>query len=301
MFEPIKRQISFEFCKNKRRLFKCANVDLITTPTSIPSSGFWQGTMQQSRYHRTPRRGRTARRCRYGVGQEGNREGTCDQLPGNRSKDCSDDSSKETSVEEVLDPVLDTKDVLINTNLNIQSGDTGNDKEAECDTHLTANHESRQVLSFTLEEEVADTLGHWVVSTVFRLELGSPEESNLHTFQETNTADKDNKEDDRDTIGKSPLSHGCLSLEESLKSDSKGIAQDSKGDDNTDPEEGNLGSRLVGLIGDNRLASKPVGAHLDEVREVHDTCEGKKEDTTSSWEREEIIVRRLMNVTDKIR
>ena len=275
-FEPIKRQISFEFCKNKRRLFKCANVDLIILQLQDLLLDHGKEPCSRANTTELQEEAELQEDVDNGVGQEGNREGTCNQLPGNRSKDGSDDSSKETSVEEVLDPVLDTKDVLINTNLNIQSGDTGNDKEAECDTHLTANHESRQVLSFTLEEEVADTLGHGVVSTVFRLELGGPEESNLHTFQETNTADKDDEEEDRDTIGKSPLGHGCLSLEESLKGDSKGIGQDSQGDDNTDPEEGNLGSRLVGLIGDNRLSSKPVGAHLDEVREVHDTCEGKQ-------------------------
>ena len=170
---------------------------------------------------------------------------------------------------------MDTKDVLINTNLNIKGGDTGNDEEAQGHTHLTANHETRQVLSFTLEEAVAHTLGHGVVTTVLSLELGGPEEGNLHTLQKTNTAHKDDKQNDRNSIGKSPLGHGGLSLEESLKGNSKGKDQDSKGDDNTDPEEGNLGTRLVGFIGHNRLASNLVGSNLDEVREVHDTCRGR--------------------------
>eukprot|EP00980_Cylindrotheca_fusiformis_P018569 scaffold6155_cov108-Cylindrotheca_fusiformis.AAC.4 len=95
-----------------------------------------------------------------GVGKEGHGEGRSNQLPRDGGKNGGDDSSKESQVEELLDTVRNAKDVVVNTNLNIQSGDTGNDEKAKCDGHLTTDHESELVASLTLGNKFTSLAGN---------------------------------------------------------------------------------------------------------------------------------------------
>jgi len=177
------------------------------------------------------------------VGEEGNREASGNQLPGNGSKDGGGDGSHESQVEEQLDTVRDTEDVGLVTNINVDGGDTGNNEEAKGDSHLTTAHESRKILSTVLEKALASLEGNGGGST-FRLgDLGDSKESNLHTLEKTNTAHEDKEEDEGDSVGDSIPGRG-LSTVEGFNGDSKGKSKNSHGEKDTSPEEGKGESSL---------------------------------------------------------
>mmetsp|Transcript_22933 Transcript_22933/g.49948 ORF Transcript_22933/g.49948 Transcript_22933/m.49948 type:complete len:275 (+) Transcript_22933:152-976(+) len=93
------------------------------------------------------------------VAQEGDGEAGGDQLPCDRSEDSGGDSSHESQVEHLLDTIRDTEDVLVFTNDNIDSGDTGDYEEAKSNSHLTTTHETGKVASTVAEQTVAGLEG----------------------------------------------------------------------------------------------------------------------------------------------
>ena len=204
------------------------------------------------------------------VGKESNREASGNQLPGNGSKDGGGDGSHETQVEHLLDGVRDTEDVVLVTDINVDGGDTGDDEEAKGDSHLATAHESRKILSAVLEKAFASAEGHGGGSTFGLRKLGDGEESNLHTFKKTDAAHKNEEEDEGDSVRKS-FPGGSLSTVKSIDGDGKGEEKNSKGEENTSPEEGEGDSGLRRLVGFNRLSSGPVSHVSDEVGSVHDT------------------------------
>ena len=207
-----------------------------------------------------------------GAVEEGNWEGGSGQLPSNGSDDGSDDSRVEASVEELLGTIGNAKNILARSDFDVESGDTSNDKEAGDHAELTSNHESREVLTIALEEEVAGLLAKEGGSTFFCRELGDGEEGDLHSFQHTYNCHESNEEDKRDDF-RDTLPHGCLALEECTNGHSKGEAQNGKGHDDAGPEEDESESLTGLLIGLDGLARDGGYDVLDEVRRVHHTRE----------------------------
>jgi len=149
------------------------------------------------------------------VAQEGNGEGTGNQLPCNRSQDGGGNSTQETQVEELLDTIRDTEDILSSSRDNIQGGHTGNHEETKGDSHLTTTHKSGKILSTVLEKAVASLEGHGG-GTTFRLrKLGDSEECNLHTLKKTNTGHQ-HKEEDQSNNGWKSFPRGRLALSMAL-------------------------------------------------------------------------------------
>jgi len=209
------------------------------------------------------------------VTQESNGEAGCNQLPCDGSENGSGDGSHESQVEHLLDTIRDTKDVLVFTNNNVDSGDTGDNEEAKSDSHLATTHESRKVTSTILEKAFAGAEGQRRRSTFGLGELGNCEESNLHTFEKTDGAHKNEEKDKTDSLvgrfSHSKFPGRGLSTVKGLNGDSKGESKNSKREGDTCPEENKGRSRLWGLVGFNRLSSGPVGHHSDQVGCVHDT------------------------------
>ena len=222
------------------------------------------------------------------VGQELKREGSSNQLPGDGSKDGGDDSTQETHVEEFLDGVRDTEDVSVDTNLNVQGSDTGNDKEAKSDTHLTANHESRKVTSFSAEQKLAGLHGHGVGSAFALWKLRDGEEGNLHTLQHTDERHEHEEQDNGNTIWHR-VPHGSLSIEEGLQSNRKAERKDGDGPQASSPEEEGLRRTARLLIGNNGLSGEPVEEVLNEVGSVHDTSLLNKESNPESESHEVVF------------
>lgn len=128
-----------------------------------------------------------------GSGQKGHGESGGHQLPSDGSNNGGDQGTKKTSVEQGLDAITDTKDILISLFqfngcdwcLKKQRGEkydysseqlrygsdveiiillpcthtSSNNEKAECDTHLTSHHESRQVASISFKENITSALG----------------------------------------------------------------------------------------------------------------------------------------------
>jgi hypothetical protein len=205
-----------------------------------------------------------------GVGQELNREGRSNQLPGNGGKNGGDKGSQESKVEQLLDRIRDSEDVLINSNFVGNSGDTGNDEEAKGDSQLTTDHESRQVAATSFEQAVADLLGENGISSVLLGDLSDGEESNLHTLKHTNNTHEQDEKDDRDSSWNT-FPHGSASSEKSFKSDGKRKDKDGNGHQTASPEEDSLKTSLGSFVGLDGLSSKFVGSHLDQVTSVHET------------------------------
>jgi len=206
------------------------------------------------------------------VGEEGDWEDGCDELPGDGSDDGGDEGSQKSSVEELLGGVRDIEDVLAFAHLDIESGDTGDDEEAHGDADLAADHESWKVASLSTEEKFASLAGNWVVSTFILWELGDREESDLHTLEHTDDGHEDEEEDDGDSVWNS-RPHGGLSIEESGEGDGHGVAQDGEGEEDAAPVEGILGTVAWCFLGLDFLAGDPDEEHLDEVTRVQKSGE----------------------------
>merc|ERR1719343_1468891 len=147
------------------------------------------------------------------VAEEGNGELSGDQLPGDGTKDGGNKSSHETQVEHSLDGVRDTEDVVLNTDFDVDGGNTSDDEEAKGDSHLTTAHESRKILSTVAEQAVACLKSDGRGST-FRLgELGDGEEGDLHPLKKTDAAHKNEEEDKRDSLRKSFPGRGLSTVE----------------------------------------------------------------------------------------
>ena len=159
-----------------------------------------------------------------GDGQESDGEGRSNELPGDGSQDRSDEGAEETGVEKLLNAIGDAEDVLVDANANVESGDAGNDEEAEGDTELTTDHEAGQVAALALEEEVTGHLGALRVSLLVLGHFGDSEEGNLHALEEADDGHEDEEEDDGGgTVDALP--HGGLALEECLECDGQGISE----------------------------------------------------------------------------
>jgi len=205
------------------------------------------------------------------VAQESNREASGNQLPGDGTKDGGGDGTHESQVEKTkLDPVRDIEDVRLVSDINVDGSDTGNDEKAKGDSHLATAHESRKVLSAVLEEAFAGLEGQGGRSALGLRKLGDGEEGNLHTFEKTDAAHKNEEEDEGDSFRKS-FPGGGLSTVESFNGDSKGESEDTEGEKDTSPEEDQSESGLGRLVRFNRLSSGPESHHTDQVRSVHDT------------------------------
>ena len=204
------------------------------------------------------------------VAQESNREASGNQLPCDGSEDGGGDGTHKTQVEHLLDRIRDAEDVVIDTNFNVNSGNTGNDEEASSDGHLATAHESGKVLSSVLEKAVA-SLQSKTGRTAFRLgKLGDGEESNLHTLEKSNTAHEDKEENEGDGVRES-FPGGGLSTVESFNGNGKGKSKNAKGEKDASPEEDQCDPGFRRLVGFDRLSSGPVSNHTDQIRSVHDT------------------------------
>mmetsp|Transcript_8279 Transcript_8279/g.24473 ORF Transcript_8279/g.24473 Transcript_8279/m.24473 type:complete len:298 (-) Transcript_8279:606-1499(-) len=204
------------------------------------------------------------------VAQESNGEAGSNQLPCDGSKDGGGNGSHETQIEHLLDLIRNTEDVLVYSDDNVDGGNTGDNEEAQGDSHLTTAHETGKVLSAVLEKNVAG-LHCQLGRSAFRLgKLGNGEESNLHTFEETDAAHEDEEKEERDSLGEG-VPGGGLSSVKGFDGDGKGESKNSKREKNTDPEEEKSSTGLNRFVGLNRLSSSPVGHHTDQVRSVHNS------------------------------
>ena len=219
--------------------------------------------------------GKAQKNVGNGVVQEGDGEGRCRQLPGDGGNDGSNNSGVEAKVEEGLGTVSDSEDVLSLSGHDGHGGDGSNDEERGNHGELTSNHESRKVLSITLEEELTGLAAEERSSTLIGRKLGNSEEGNLHTLQHTNDGAEEEEEEDGDTVGNTGVlvNHLCLSLEESGDDDSQGESKDGKRHEHTSPEEGKCQSSLGLFVGLDGLSRKNGEDVLDQVGRVHDTGE----------------------------
>mmetsp|Transcript_45417 Transcript_45417/g.84098 ORF Transcript_45417/g.84098 Transcript_45417/m.84098 type:complete len:460 (+) Transcript_45417:332-1711(+) len=205
------------------------------------------------------------------VGQEGNGERRGHKLPGDRSNIRCDDSSKQTSVEESLDTIRHTEDVLVFWT-NSKSTDTGNHEEAQGHTQLTPNHEARQVPALSTVQQVASLHGELGLSSLGLLELGDGEERNLHALQQSNDGHEKEEQNHANSWGDTGPDRG-LAIEEGRQSHSQGEAQHGKGHNHAEPEEHKNTTSLRRLIGLDRLASQLPDNQLNDVGEVHEAGE----------------------------
>mmetsp|Transcript_8280 Transcript_8280/g.24476 ORF Transcript_8280/g.24476 Transcript_8280/m.24476 type:complete len:499 (-) Transcript_8280:39-1535(-) len=204
------------------------------------------------------------------VAQESNGEAGSNQLPCDGSKDGGGNGSHETQIEHLLDLIRNTEDVLVYSDDNVDGGNTGDNEEAQGDSHLTTAHESREVTSSILEQTFASAEGHKGGSTFGLGELGDGEESNLHSLKKTDTAHEDEEQKERDSLRNSIPGRG-LSTVESINGNTKGKSKNSEGEEDTEPEEGEGDSSLRRFVGFDRLSCGPVSHHTDQVGSVHDT------------------------------
>ena len=209
------------------------------------------------------------------VVQEGNGEGRSSQLPGDGSQDGGDDGSVESIVQEGLGSVGDSEDVVALTGGDVQSSNGSNQEETEHNSELTANHESGQVLSVTLEEKLACLASEEGSSTLVGRKLGNSEEGNLHTLKHTNNGHEEEEKEDGNTGGHAGVLGGNLglSVEQGNKGDSQAESKDGKRHEHTSPEEGEGESSAGLLVGDDGLARSSRQDVLDEVGRVHDSRE----------------------------
>ena len=203
-----------------------------------------------------------------GVAEEGNGEGRSNQLPGNGGNNGGDKSSKESHVEELLGGGRDSPQGRVTgIGVNVKGSDTGNEKHARDDAKLTSNHESRKVESVSMEQKSAGLLGPHAVSTFFLADLGDGEESNLHTFQKSDTGHKE-EENNNCSAGRDRFPHGGLSLEKSSQSDGKGKGKNSNGDQAPSEEEQVLEGALGGFVGLDDFSGACGDNHLDDIRSM---------------------------------
>ena len=212
-----------------------------------------------------------------GEGEESEGEGTGNQLPGNGGKDSSKDGTQESHTKELLESIGDTKDVVIGgvsffVKVDLDREDTSNNEEAKSDSHLTTNHETGEVASVVLEEQVNSTLGPRSVGTFGFGELADGEESDLHTFQHTNDDHEEEQQKDRGDR-RNTIPDGGLIVKDSGKGDGNGETKNTNGEENTGPVEDEGESGLGGFLRFNGGLGEPVEAITDEVAHVHDTGE----------------------------
>mmetsp|Transcript_5779 Transcript_5779/g.16204 ORF Transcript_5779/g.16204 Transcript_5779/m.16204 type:complete len:555 (-) Transcript_5779:96-1760(-) len=204
-----------------------------------------------------------------GVAQELKREGTSHQLPGNGGNNGGDQGSKKTSFEELLGTITNSKNIVFII-FNVNSGDTGNDKEARNNTQLASNHKSRKTTSTISKEEFTSPFGPDICVTFFFGDLGNSKESNLHTFQHANNRHQTKEEDDSNNSWHT-LPHGGLAIEQCGQGHSEGKDQEGTGEDNLSPVA-NVSKGITGfLIGFHRLSSQFGNNHLDKIGSMQET------------------------------
>mmetsp|Transcript_10334 Transcript_10334/g.22740 ORF Transcript_10334/g.22740 Transcript_10334/m.22740 type:complete len:538 (+) Transcript_10334:172-1785(+) len=204
-----------------------------------------------------------------GVAQELKRKGTSHQLPGNGGNNGGDQGSKKTSFKELLGTIANSKDIGFII-FNINSGHTGNDKEARNNAQLTSNHESRKTTSTVSKEEVASHSSPTVGITFLFSDLGHSKEGNLHTFQHTNNRHQTKEEDDGNSRWNT-FPHGGLAIKQGRQSDSEGKDKEGNREENLSPVAKVAKSITRRLVGFNRLASQLGDNHLDKVGSMQET------------------------------
>mmetsp|Transcript_15562 Transcript_15562/g.35631 ORF Transcript_15562/g.35631 Transcript_15562/m.35631 type:complete len:538 (+) Transcript_15562:176-1789(+) len=204
-----------------------------------------------------------------GVAQEGKREGTSHQLPGNGGNNGGDQGSKKTSFKELLGTIANSKDIGFII-FNINSGHTGNDKEARNNAQLTSNHESRKTTSTVSKEEVTGPSGPRVGITFGFSDLGHSKEGNLHTLQHTNNRHQTKEEDDGNSRWNT-FPHGGLAIKQGRQSDSEGKDKEGNREENLSPVAKVAKSITGRLVGFDRLAGHHGDNHLDQVGSMQET------------------------------
>mmetsp|Transcript_15560 Transcript_15560/g.35617 ORF Transcript_15560/g.35617 Transcript_15560/m.35617 type:complete len:563 (+) Transcript_15560:176-1864(+) len=204
-----------------------------------------------------------------GVAQEGKREGTSHQLPGNGGNNGGDQGSKKTSFEELLGTITNSKNIVFII-FNVNSGDTGNDKEARNNAQLTSNHESRKTTSTVSKEEVTGPSGPRVGITFGFSDLGHSKEGNLHTLQHTNNRHQTKEEDDGNSRWNT-FPHGGLAIKQGRQSDSEGKDKEGNREENLSPVAKVAKSITGRLVGFDRLAGHHGDNHLDQVGSMQET------------------------------
>ena len=245
-------------------LLGCSNVDLVVFVSEhlLGDASQYPGSSAES--SPLKEEGEDQENVGQWVVQEGNGEGRCSQLPCDGGKDGGDDGSVEAKVEEGLGTILDSKDVLSRSRLDVHGGDRGNDEEGSDNGELTSNHESRKVLSITLEEKMAGLFAEERCSTLVGRKLGNGEEGNLHTLQHTNNGHEDEENDEGNSWWNS-IPHRSLSGEKSIDGYGKAKAKDGKGEHAANPEEKGCSSASWGLVRLNWLSGQHSNKQLDEV------------------------------------
>jgi hypothetical protein len=244
-------------------LFSSSNVDFVTLETGnlLVEGGKDPGTLAETGGFKA--KADAEEDVDQRIGQELKGEGGGNQLPRDGSGNGQEDGTKETKVEEFLKTVRDTEDVLF-TVIDFNGSDTGDDEHARDNAKLTANHETGKVLATALEEKFAGLLGKDGVTTFVGGDTGDGEESNLHTFEETNDAHEDKEENHGDTGG-DLFPDGSLAGEESIQSGGEAETEDSKRHKTTGPEEGGGETITRGLVGLNGLSGHLGDEDLDNV------------------------------------
>ena len=148
--------------------------------------------------------------------------------------------------------------------------DAGDDEEAHGYTHLTANHESRQVASITFEKNITSFLGPGGLGTFLFGHLGNGKEGNLHTLKHTDNCLENEEKYDGNTRWNT-IPHGGALVEEGPKGDGEGISEDGSRNKDTAPEEKVLESVSWSLVGFEGLSSSPSEEHLHNVAAVQKT------------------------------
>ena len=253
-------------------LFGSANVDLVTLEAS--NLGVDPGKNPGSRTDTSSFQPQTKSEEDKDnwVGKEGNREGRSHKLPRDGSKDGSKNGSKKTSVEERLETIRDSKDVLAGTDFDVHRCYTSGNEPTQGHADLTTNHESRKVNTFSSEEKFASLHGELVLSLFFLGELGDGKEGNLHTLEQTDTTGKDNKDNDGGASGNTGP-HGSLAFEESSEGNGTSISKDTTGHEASCPEE-KVGSAITDFfVSLNGLSGEPRNEKLNDVGSVKETGE----------------------------
>ena len=219
------------------------------------------------------------------IGKEGKGEGRGNDFPGEGTNNGGDNSSGKTRVQESLEAISDTKDVLVVVAVG-WGGDTGDDEYASGNEDLTSNQESLQVLPS--EGQLTVLVGNSVMLEFLLWEFDDSEESNLHTLHHTDDSHQDEQDNDRH-VWRDALPHTGLAIEESSNGNGKGESEDSQGHHDTDPEEEYLDSRARWLVGVDCLAGDLGENHLDKVDAVEKTGELNSQRDVGSEEHEVVV------------
>jgi len=164
---------------------------------------------------------------------------------------------EQSSFEQLLDTVRDTKDIFV---VVFQSNgcDACDEKHARHDTKLPPDHKSRKVVvtSALFEEELACLLGEVAVTTLALHELGDGEISDLRSLEKTNNKQKDQEDDDRDAR-RDKVPHGGVSVKEGVEGGGEGKDKEAHRHGGTSVEEDVLQNRTGRFIGFNCRSGTP--------------------------------------------